>query len=133
MAFSKPKIIRAHYNITTPLFLGGEDQQADLHQFRNASFKGALRFWWRALNWGRVLKAAPNGDQAAVLKALHDEEGQLFGLASDGKNSRQSLVQIDSTLDKARLQTPRMALQPVGYLLGQGLFHFRYFHDFFSF
>jgi CRISPR-associated protein Cmr1 len=97
MEFSAPKTITAHYKITTPMFLGGEEQQADARQFRNASFKGALRFWWRALNWGRVLQAAA-GDRAQALKNLHAEEGRLFGLASDGKDSRQSLVQISSAL-----------------------------------
>ena len=113
-----------HYRIVTPMFLGGENQQADAKQFRNASFKGALRFWWRALNWGRALQDA--GPQpTAALQALHQREGDLFGLASDGKGSRQSQVQIHSDLQGAALKQPGMALQSVSYLLGQGLFHFR--------
>ena len=112
-----------HYRIVTPMFLGGENQQADATQFRNASFKGALRFWWRALNWGRCLQAEPQ--PMAALKELHQREGELFGLASDGKNSRQSQVQIHSEFQGAALKQPGMALQAVGYLLGQGLFHFR--------
>ena len=61
----------------------------------------------------------------AALKELHQREGELFGLASDGKNSRQSQVQIHSDLQGAALKQPGMALQSVSYLLGQGLFHFR--------
>lgn len=122
MEFIKPKVLTVHYTIATPMFLGGENQQADKDQCRNASLKGALRFWWRALNWGRVLKAAPQGNQAAALKALHDEEGRLFGLASDGKNSCHSLFSVESTLQGVSLHPPAMALQSVGYLLGQGLF-----------
>ena len=121
MEFSPPHSLTALYKIATPLFLGGECQQADAQQFRNASFKGALRFWWRALNWGRVLNQA-HGNTADALKALHDQEGTLFGLASDGKNSRQSMVSIHSNLSGAALKQPGMALQAVGYLLGQGLF-----------
>ena len=49
--FSPPTQTTLHYRIVTPMFLGGENQQADATQFRNASFKGALRFWWRVLNW----------------------------------------------------------------------------------
>ena len=118
--FSPPAQTTLHYRIVTPMFLGGENQQADTTQFRNASFKGALRFWWRALNWGRCLQAAPQ--PMAALKELHQREGELFGLASDGKNSRQSQVQIHSELQGAALKQPGMALQAVGYLLGQGLF-----------
>ena len=123
MDFSPPHSLTALYKITTPMFLGGEGQQADDQQFRNASFKGALRFWWRALNWGRVLKEA-GGDGATALKALHDEEGALFGLASDGKHSCQSVVQITSTLSGISLMRPKEGEQPLGklaYLLGLGL------------
>ena len=130
--FAPPTQTTLHYRIVTPMFLGGENQQADSTQFRNASFKGALRFWWRALNWGRALQDA--GPQpTAALKLLHQREGDLFGLASDGKNSRQSRVQIHSDLQGAALKQPGMAptpkksdkpLEEVSYLLGQGLFHY---------
>ena len=121
MLFSPHTQTTLHYRIVTPMFLGGENQQTDPTQFRNASFKGALRFWWRALNWGRVPKEA-GGEQEAALCHLHKREGDLFGLASDGKNSKQSRVQIQTDLQGATLKQPGMALQSVGYLLGQGLF-----------
>lgn len=121
--FAPPTQTTLHYRIVTPMFLGGEHQQADAMQFRNASFKGALRFWWRALNWGRAFKDA--GQQpTAALQTLHKREGDLFGMASDGKCSRQSQVQIHSDLQGAALKQPGMALKTVSYLLGQGLFHF---------
>lgn len=123
MEFSQPITFTALYRITTPMFLGGEGQQVDQNQFRNASFKGALRFWWRALNWGRLLKAA-GGETTQALKDLHDEEGRLFGLASDGRDSRQSLVQISSEL-ASETSAEKVQLSQVGYLLGQGLHHFR--------
>ena len=123
MQFTPPTQTTLHYRIVTPMFLGGENQQADATQFRNASFKGALRFWWRALNWGQAFKDA--GQQTtAALQLLHQREGELFGLASDGKNSRQSQVQIHSDLQGAALRQPGMALKDVSYLLGQGLFHY---------
>lgn len=122
--FAPPTQTTLHYRIVTPMFLGGESQQADAQQFRNASFKGALRFWWRALNWGKAFSDA--GQQtAAALKALHQLEGDLFGLASDGNDSQQSRVQIRSELKGAAIKPKGMALQSVGYLLGQGLFHFK--------
>jgi CRISPR-associated protein Cmr1 len=122
--FAPPTQTTLHYRIVTPMFLGGEHQQADATQFRNASFKGALRFWWRALNWGQAFREATQQTDAA-LQALHRREGGLFGLASDSKESRQSQVQIHSDLQGATLKQPGMALQTVSYLLGQGLFHFR--------
>lgn len=124
MEFSQPHSLTALYRITTPMFLGGAQQQADSEQFRNASFKGALRFWWRALNWGRVLREA-GGDTTQALRTLHDQEGALFGLASDGEHSRQSAVQIVSTLRDAKRVEQGSDLPGVGYLLGLGLYHFR--------
>lgn len=122
MEFSQPRTLTAEYRITTPMFLGGEDQSVDHTHFRNASFKGALRFWWRALNWGRVLKAA-GGDTAQALTNLHREEGRLFGLASDGKNSSQSLVQLRSWLDAKIVEHAQDGerLRGLAYLLGLGL------------
>lgn len=117
--FAPPSQTTLHYRIVTPMFLGGENQQADATQFRNASFKGALRFWWRALNWGRCLQAEPQ--PMAALKELHKREGDLFGLASDGKDSRQSRVQIHSDLQGARIQKSDAVPAGIGYLMGQGL------------
>ena len=114
-----PTELVAHYKIVTPMFLGGEDQRADNTQFRNASFKGALRFWWRALNWGAALKDAGN-QQATALSLLHEREGKLFGLASDGKNSRQSCVHIHSELRGAMVS--KTSLPNHTYLLGMGLY-----------
>ena len=121
MEFSRPQSLTALYRITTPMFLGGDDQQADGTHFRNASFKGALRFWWRALNWGRVLRES-GGDSTRALRALHEQEGALFGLASDGENSRQSAVQISSTLSGTKRAEKGTELPGLDYLLGQGLY-----------
>ena len=116
--FAPPSQTTLHYRLVTPMFLGGEGQQVDPTQFRNASFKGALRFWWRALNWGAAQK------DSAPLQWLHAREGALFGLASDGKDSKQSRVQIQSDLQKVTLKQPGMGLKDIGYLLGQGLYSF---------
>lgn len=123
MNFVQPVEITAEYKITTPMFLGGafHTEGIDAQQFRNASLKGALRFWWRALNWGRVLKAS-HGDEAAALKALHQREGELFGRASDGKSSVQSRVQLSSRLQGCRQQPAGPGLASLGYLLGIGLY-----------
>jgi hypothetical protein len=43
------KTLQATYRIVTPMFIGDAEQKAT--DLRPPSIKGALRFWWRALNW----------------------------------------------------------------------------------
>lgn len=66
--------VEATYRVTTPMFCGGANQgEAEL---RLPSFKGVLRFWWRALAWSRLM-----GD----LTAIKREEDELFGSAVGGQ------------------------------------------------
>jgi len=53
----------------TPLFLGGADPRGE-PELRAASFRGALRFWLRALLGGMI------GDKN--LDALHQAEATVF-------------------------------------------------------
>ena len=74
-----PTTIEATYRVTTPMFCSGADQtKAEL---RLPSFKGVLRFWWRALAWSRY-----GGD----LEMIRQQEDALFGSAEGG----QSLVSM---------------------------------------
>lgn len=68
--------IEAAYEAATPMFCGGADpeKQAEL---RLASFKGALRFWWRALAWPRL---------GGRLEDIRREEDGLFGSAEGGQS-----------------------------------------------
>jgi CRISPR-associated protein Cmr1 len=72
--------ITATYRIVTPMFIGDASQQAI--DVRPPSVKGALRFWWRALEWKNVLKEAA-GDVSKALRDLHQREAKLFGSAAD--------------------------------------------------
>ena len=82
--------IDATYRVATPLFCAGADpKRAEL---RLPSFKGALRFWWRALAWPRC-----GGD----LQAIQQEEDALFGSAGGG----QSRVSIRSSVEPNSLET----------------------------
>lgn len=120
----KPKETKLHYRITTPMFLGEADAESvDAKIFRNASYKGALRFWWRATQWGKFLSEAGR-DVRAALSELHKKEGELFGLASDGENSKQSCVRIRSTIEGAE-KNSNGSISSLSYLLGQGLYHFK--------
>jgi CRISPR-associated protein Cmr1 len=73
--------LTATYRIVTPMFIGDGNQQAT--SIRPPSVKGALRFWWRALNWGRFINEYHN--EATALKKLHTEEARLFGSVADNK------------------------------------------------
>ncbi len=77
--------LEATFRIVTPMFIGGADQTPD-DGIRPPSVKGALRFWWRALNWGRFYKQEQ--DETNALKALHKEEGRLFGLSAKTKKGK---------------------------------------------
>ena len=70
------KTIEASFEIVTPMFISGGDNEADL---RPPSIKGALRFWWRALHWGQCLQETDNEKEA--LKRLYKLEAELFGAA----------------------------------------------------
>ena len=69
--------IEATYRVVTPMFCGGAepDKRAEL---RPSSFKGVLRFWWRALAWSRL-----GGD----LGQIKEKEVALFGSADGGQSS----------------------------------------------
>lgn len=65
------KRLRVTLETVTPLFLGGADPQRGSPELRAASFRGALRFWWRAL-WGGIHPDKP-------IKELAIRESQVFG------------------------------------------------------
>ncbi len=69
------RTIEVAYTVETPLFMAGADQNSA--ELRLPSFKGVLRFWWRALAWPRM-----EGD----LEAIRQEEAWVFG-SSDGGQS----------------------------------------------
>ena len=70
------KKIEATFEIVTPMFLGGAGHEAT--RIRETSIKGALAFWWRALNFARYVEQA-GGNQDAALEAMRQRELELFG------------------------------------------------------
>ena len=71
------------YRVVTPLFCAGADpNRAEL---RLPSFKGALRFWWRALAWSRC---------GGELERIREEEDTLFGSA--GKGQSRVIIRLDA-------------------------------------
>lgn len=82
------KQLKATFQVVTPLFLGDGEQK--FSGLRAPSIKGALRYWWRALNWENVREGASSDEEA--LKRLHKAESWLFGNAAgtytaSGQNS----------------------------------------------
>jgi CRISPR-associated protein Cmr1 len=82
------KTLEATYRIVTPMFIGDGDAEQKATDLRPPSIKGALRFWWRALNWKTYLQQA-DGNMAEALRQLHEQEGKLFGLAAREEKNRQ--------------------------------------------
>lgn len=119
----KPKVITASYKIVTPMFMGGADQTPE-DGVRPPSVKGALRFWWRALNWGEI-RSNKNNDEDA-LKELHQQEALLFGSANDNdRKVGQGKFLLRTTLSKEKIERPKLAGLGLQYLLGQGLYNFK--------
>lgn len=70
-------VLIARYRVVTPMFLSGADQSKA--ELRLPSFKGVLRFWWRAL-----------ADERDLGK-LHQQEDTLFGSTARVSKVRMSL------------------------------------------
>ena len=119
--------LTAAYKLATPAFLGGADNQAET--LRPPSIKGALRFWWRALAWGRMLAdAKANGKKEAnALSVLHGEEGRLFGSAAGEGGGGQGVfllrMKVDQTteFDQNKLAALIAGDPWLAYLAGPGL------------
>jgi CRISPR-associated protein Cmr1 len=118
------QFIEAHYDIVTPMFIGGGDSQ-DSPELRPPSIKGALRFWWRALQWGTCL-SQHSGDAGAALTTLHQQEAHLFGAAAIDDKYGQGKVLLKIKVANDLKSNPEYSPTPGQvYLLGQGLYNFK--------
>lgn len=122
--------LEAHYEIVTPMFIGGADQH-DEPEIRPPSIKGALRFWWRALHWETCLREQGNNLNKAFA-ALYQQEAALFGAAARDDQYGQGKITLKVRLDnnQERLKTSKNQSLPdadpgQAYLLGQGIYHFK--------
>ena len=78
-------------------------------EFRLPSFKGVLRFWWRALAWSRC-----GGD----LTKIQNEEDVLFGSSGSGQ-SRVSM-QVARTSKRRVVPKDQVLRQANGQVVGHG-------------
>lgn len=110
-------LVVARFQIVTPMFLGGANQYAET--IRPPSVKGALRFWWRALNWGKF--RGSHADDVTALTALHAKEAALFGASAEQGGQGCFLLAVENH----DLQFGKPSCAPFSsrsYLLGQGLY-----------
>lgn len=109
----------ADFKIVTPMFIGDANQESS--SIRPTAIKGALRFWWRAMQWGAILKSCDNNEKEALI-ALAEREAKLFGAADEEYGQGIFSISISEKLSgytTARDISSRHS--NAGYLLGQGL------------
>ncbi len=113
-----PASITATYKIITPMFIGDADKKASW--ISPMSFKGILRFWWRALAWGSIRSEHPSDDKA--LKELHAKESELFGDTENGRGSVAiKIVQLESKFAKTITDFPTSSPNDNSAYLAYGL------------
>lgn len=115
----------AELHISAPLIMSGHEPLVKGDSVRPSSIKGALRFWWRALQWP-TLRGRHSSD-AEALKTLHQTESRLFGAAA-GESGKQSLLLLrldaQQKLDEqvfAKEANLSKSHPGAAYLLGQGI------------
>jgi len=108
------------------MFLGGSSPQELADTIRPPSIKGALRFWWRALNWRHHYRGGSSAQLRQALNDLHHHEASLFGSASDDHGGGgQSRVLLRSMLSGRRSQNQWPTNGTGSGYLGLGLFETR--------
>jgi len=81
------KTITFHCETITPMFLSGADQSKP--ELRPPSIKGAMRFWWRAMNAGKY----PD------IKDLKKAENEIFGGVEPAQRSKVIINVFPKTLE----------------------------------
>lgn len=85
--------ITFHCKIITPMFLAGADGQTP--ELRAPSIKGAMRFWWRAINGHLTTK---NSQDKWDYSKLKRQEEEIFGGVDSGTRSKIILRVTNSNL-----------------------------------
>lgn len=77
--------IKVTYKVITPLFCGGANLgEGGAAELRQTSFKGVLRWWWRALTWQRYHS----------LETIQKVENKIFGSADAGNGQSRVLMRL---------------------------------------
>ncbi len=84
--------------VMTPMFLNGADGSKP--ELRAPSIKGALRFWWRAMNGHLPLKDIKEGN-VVTQKGLQTVEGEIFG---DTSKRSQVIIIVREQPDESNIE-----------------------------
>lgn len=76
--------------IITPMFLTGADGRTP--ELRGTSFKGMIRFWWRALH------------SHLSIEKMYEQESQLFGSSDENFGKSKLLLKLSGQLQTAEYQ-----------------------------
>jgi CRISPR-associated protein Cmr1 len=106
--------IVARYRVVTPLFCGGADPAATAAELRLPSFKGVLRYWWRALAWS---------EYSETLDAIQAAENKLFGSGGAGAQRSRVVMQLGEVSTPAQLAKGSRLKDPRGNPLSPGACH----------
>ncbi len=101
--------------VLTPLFLGGADTRGN-PELRAPSFRGVLRYWFRALLSGSQLVITNSANELEILKR---EESRVFG-STEGRSSVSVLVTPDGKPTVTSFQKERAIRTPEGDFLPTG-------------
>ena len=101
--------IEATYRVVTPLFCAGTDPNRP--EVRLPSFKGVLRYWWRALAWGRC---------GGKLEAIREAEGALFGSASGGQSRVSMRLELNPEPTPLNVGSVLTVSQGNSHVVGEG-------------
>jgi len=113
--------LKATYRVVTPMFLGGAEPLREA-ELRAPSFKGALRFWWRALAWARGIRNVAE---------LQKQEADLFGNSETNVGQSKVLLRLSAhqseTLEAGKIlgKTGRSGNQS-GDVVGEGVRYLGY-------
>lgn len=120
------RIIRVKLRVVTPLFMGGASQEVS--EWRLASIKGLLRYWYRAshyLLWARPKRSLDSGgladdvdlraEEARIFGGVDEEEGQGVFLLRTGRYPDQVVTtsKLEDVLGKAGQPLSYLAYGPI--------------------
>ena len=105
-----PTEIEATYRVVTPMFCAGANPgKAEL---RLPSFKGVLRFWWRALAWSRL-----DGDLDEIRR---QEDVRIFGSTGTGQSRVSMRAAVSPDPPCMRTDNVLTVSQSDGRVVGEG-------------
>jgi len=101
--------IEAEFSVVTPLFMSGANQQQT--ELRITSIKGAIRFWWRALNYAQQAKRA----EGSIIQSIKVQEDKVFGSTQAQAAVRFQLTTVSTKPGSATLFNKQHGLIYLGY------------------